>query len=125
MKKIILLILLISSHIFGFKSDVKKIFAIGIFNEKGLGENIQNVVKTNNDYNGTCYTKIYLWGTNFKTTPKVLIGSSIGKYVKSKPIYNKKVLIGKVMTFKHTNVTKGKLKVYYRQKLYDARVFIK
>ena len=125
MKKVILSILLISAHLFGFKSDVKQIFAIGVFNQNGIGENIQNVKKTKKDYNGICFTKIYLKGNNFNIKPKVMIGDSIGKFVEAKPVFNKKILIGKIITFKHTNVTNGLLKVYFRKKLFDARVYIR
>ncbi|XOB62756.1 hypothetical protein ACMC56_02850 [Campylobacterota bacterium DY0563] len=125
MKNIILLILLSSIQLFAFKSDVKQIFAFTIYDEKGHGENIQNIRKTVNDYNGICFTKIFLRGSNLNIKPKVMIGNSKGKYVDSKPVYKNKIMIGKIMTYKHLGVDEGLLKIIFRKKLYDARVYVK
>ncbi len=125
MKNIILLILLSSVQLFAFKTDVKQIFAFAIYDENGSGENIQNTRKTQKNYNGVCFTKIYLRGNNLNIKPKVLIGNLKGKYIDYKPIYKNKIMIGKIMTYKHIAVTEGLLKIIFRKKLYDARVYIK
>lgn len=125
MKKFILLLILFSSFLFAFNSNIKGAYAVGIFDEKGNGENIQHVRKTKNDYNGICYTKIFVVGNSFKQKPKVTIGNSIGHYQSSKPIYNRKIKIGEVMLFKHFAVSNGNIKVSFKNKLYDAKVFVK
>lgn len=125
MKKTILLIYILSFPLFAFNTDVKQVFAVAIFDKNKNSENIQHTRETKNDYNGTCYTKVYIRGNNFSIKPEVYINDSKGKYISSEPVYNKKILIGKIMTFEHKNVKQGLLKVFFRKKLMDARVYIR
>lgn len=127
MKKVILLLttlFLVTS--FAFSTNIKGAYAIGIFDEKGNGENVQNSRITKNDYNGTCYTKVFVIGNSFKIKPNVTIGNSIGHYQSTKPIYNNsKIKVGEVMVFKHYNVSKGHIKIEFREKILDTKVFVK
>ena len=126
MKKIILLLTIFFTSLYSYKTDVKAIFAIGIFNENGSGENIQHLRKTESDYNGTCYTKIFVYGTSLSIKPEVSIGSSKGYFQKSTSIYDKrKIKIGEEMLFKHYNVSNGLIKVTFRNKLFDSKVYVK
>jgi len=126
MKKLILLFILTLTQLFSYSTNVKAAYAIGIFDESGNGENIQHVRKTKSDYNNTCFTKVFVVGTMLKIKPKVLIGDSKGHYQSSKPIYNnRKIKIGEVLIYKHFAVKKGYLKVIFRNKLYDSKVYVK
>lgn len=129
MKKIrdILILLLLSNlSLFAYSSNVTNAYAIGVFDEKGNGENIQHVRKTKNDYNGTCYSKIVVFGRLLAQTPDVRIGTSKGHFVKSSPVYNKKkIKIAQELTFKHYGVTKGYFEVRISNRLYDGKVFVK
>lgn len=125
MKTIIFLISLLSIQLFAFNSEVKSAFAIGIFDSDGTGENIQHTKETKRDYNGTCYTKVYIQGRRFNMLPKVMIGSSLGHFESSEPIFKNKIQIGEVLLFKHYAVDKGILKVFFRKKLFDSRVYVK
>ena len=127
MKKFILLLIFILTPLFSYSTKVTGAYAIGIFDEKGNGENVQHVRKTEADYNGTCYTKVYIIGNSFNLKPVVKIGNSRGHYQSSKPIYEKvrKIKIGEVMTFKHYAVTKGHIYVSFKGKLYDRKVYVK
>jgi len=123
---IILILLSAIIQLNAYNSKINSAYAIAIFHENKKGENIQHVRKTKDDYNGTCYSKIVVFGkvTNAKTSVK--IGDSIGVFVKATPIYNKyKIRIAQEQTFKHYNVTKGYIEVRVNQKLYDSKVFIK
>lgn len=101
-------------------------YAIGIFNEKGYGENIQHSKKTKNDYNGICYSKVVLFTRHIKDIPKVNIGNSKGHIINRKAIYNKeKIKIGEELTYKHFNVKSGYIEVRVANKLLDSKVFIK
>ena len=125
MKKIILLLTLFLTSL-NFASSIKNAYAIGIFDSKGNGENIQHLKRTKADYNGVCYSKIFVLGTNLRTKPQVKIGNSTGHFLNSKPIYNKsKIKIGEVMVYKHYTVTKGLLRVTLKNKLFDSKVFVK
>lgn len=125
MKNIILTALFISS-LFSNISDIKNAVAIGIFDKNGNGENIQYLRKTKNNYDGVCYSKIAVFGNLGESEVEVKIGNSIGHYEKDIPIYNKqKILIGKEITFKHYNISKGYLEVRIDDKLFDSKVFIK
>lgn len=125
MKKIILLLTLLLATYINAK-NITGAYAIGIFDSFGNGENIQNARKTRADYNNTCYTKIFVIGTILRTKPEVKIGNSIGHFQSSKPIYNKsKIKIGEVMIFKHYAVSSGLIRVTYRNRLFDSKVFVK
>ncbi len=128
MKKFILLLIFILSPLFSYNTSVTAIYAIGIFNASGNGENVQHLKKTKADYNGICYTKVFVVGNAFNTKPEVRIGNSIGTYQSTKPIYSnntKKIKIGEVMVFKHFNVTKGLIKVSFKNRVFDSKVYVK
>lgn len=126
MKKILLLMMILLNSLFAYKANIQGIYAVGIFNEAGSGENIQHVRKTKADYNGTCYTKIFVYGNIFNTKPEVSIGNSLGYYVKSTPIYDKlNIKIGEELLYKHYNVTNGLIRVTLRDRVYDSKVFVK
>ena len=128
MKKFILLLIFILSPLFSYNTSVTAIYAIGIFNSAGKGENVQHLRKTKIDYTGTCYTKIFVVGNAFNSKPEVRIGNSIGTYQSSKPIYSentRKIKIGEVMVFKHLNVSKGLIKVSFKNRIYDSKVYVK
>jgi len=126
MKKFILLLFIILSPIFAYNSKVTAGYAIGIFDASGNGENVQHVKKTKANYNGTCFTKVFIVGKFYNIKPVVKIGNSIGHHQSSKPIYgNRKLKIGEVLLFKHYNVTKGHIKVMFKNKLFDSKVYVK
>ncbi|MDY0051328.1 MAG: hypothetical protein RBR65_02200 [Aliarcobacter sp.] len=126
MKKIILLILTITLSLFAFNSKIEASYAIGIFDEYKNGENIQHKRISVNNYNGTCYSKIVIFGNISNAKIEVKIGNSLGFFENSTSIYNKyKIKIGEEMTFKHYNIDKGYFEVRINNKLYDTKVFIK
>lgn len=125
-KHILILLFIFNLSLFAFSSKVSNSYAIGIFDEQGQGENVQHTRKTKNDYNGTCFSKIVVFGRLLGQTPDVRIGSSKGHFVKSIPIYNKKkIKIANELTFKHYAVSKGYFEVRISGKLYDGKVFVK
>lgn len=126
MKKLVLLSSLFLIELFAYSSNVKAAYAIGIFDSSGNGENIQHIRTTQNDYNGTCYSKVFVVGNSFKVKPTVKIGNSIGHYESSEPIYNiRNLKIGEVMLFKHYGVTNGYIKVMLKDKILESKTFIK
>ena len=126
MKKIIYFLLLSLISLYAFNSNIQASYAIGIFDEYGNGENIQHKKTTDNDYNGTCYSKIVIFGNYFNSNIQVKIGESTGHLENSISIYNKKkIKIGEELTFKHFNVKKGYFEVKIDNKIYDSKVFIK
>ncbi len=126
MKKYILAILFFTTSILSYSSEIKNAYAIGIFDENGNGENIQHTRKTKNDYNGICYTKIFVLANSFQTNPKVSIGNSTGHFEKTESIYNNKnIKIGEVLTFKHFGVSKGYIKISLYNRVFDWKVFVK
>lgn len=125
-KHILILFLLLNLSLFAYSSKVTAAYAIGVFDTQGNGENIQHVRKTKNDYNGTCYSKIVVFGKLLGQTPKVKIGNSKGHYMKSIPIYNRnKIKIAQEITYKHYNLKSGYFEVRVGQKLFDTKVFVK
>jgi hypothetical protein len=125
MKKIFILFIIAFTSVYAYKSNIKGIYAVGIFDAQGRGENIQHKRKTKNDYNGICYTKIFLYGNAFNVKPEVSIGNSIGHYVNAKPIYDKRnIKIGEELTYKHLNVQNGLLKVTLRNRIFDSKVYV-
>ena len=129
MKKIFIiltLLLLTLTNLNAYSSKIKSAHAIGVFHQNGKGENIQHVRETKQNYNGTCYSKIVIFGTFNQVKVDVKIGNSTGTFYKSIPIYNKqKIKIAQEQTFIHKNVTKGYLEVRVNNKLYDSKVFVK
>ncbi len=125
MKKIAIISLFLFTFIYG-KSLPRGIYAIAIFDEKGIGENVQHTRKTKNDYNGICYTKIFILGELFHSNPEVTIGTSRGHYQSRIPIFNnKKIKIGEELLYKHYNVKKGYIEVSLYGKIYDTKVYVK
>ncbi|MFY9073624.1 hypothetical protein OZZ08_01600 [Malaciobacter mytili] len=128
MKKLILIkvVLSIFFTLYANSTNIRQARAIGIFDENGNGENIQHVRKTKNDYNGTCFTKVSVFGNFYYTTPNVYIGNSKGYLQKEESIFNKnKIKIGTTLLYKHYNVTNGYIKVSIDNKTYDSKVFVK
>jgi hypothetical protein len=125
MKKFILLLFLMKINLFA--SDIQAAYAIGIFHENGLGENIQHKRVTEQDYNGICFSKIVIFGNySLHSRIDVKVGDSLGYYVSKIPIYNNyKIKIGDELTFKHNNISKGYFEVKIDGKLYDTKVLIK
>ncbi|RXJ85750.1 hypothetical protein [Arcobacter cloacae] len=127
MKKFILTLFLTISNLFSFDSNIQGSYAIGVFHENGTGENIQHKKITQDDYNGTCFSKIVIFGDISNNSKiEVKIGNSLGYIQNQIPIYNKnKIKIGTEITFIHYNVDKGYFEIKIDNKLYDSKVFIK
>lgn len=126
MKKLILTILITSLNLFALSPNIQKAFAIGIFHENGRGEKIQNLKVTDENYEGTCFSKIAVLGKIENKNIKVRIGDSLGYFQNSAPIYNiQNILIGYELTFIHYNVSKGLFEVSIDGRIYDSKVFVK
>ena len=126
MKKIILILITFVITLFAYNSKIEAAYAIGIFDEKGDGENIQHKRITNKDYNNICYSRIVVFGNIPHARVQVKIGNSLGHFEKSIFVYNKhKIKIAEEITFKHYTVEKGYFEVRINNKLYDTKVFIK
>lgn len=126
MKKLIYFLLINTFTLFAFESKIQASYAIGIFDEKGNGENIQHKKITSNDYNDICYSKIVIFGNFVNSKIEVKIGNSLGHYENSIPVYNKqKIKIGEELTFKHYSIQKGYFEIKIDDKLYDTKVFVK
>lgn len=127
MKKFILITLLLISKLFSFDSNIQGAYAVGIFHENGSGENIQHKRITEQNYNGTCFSKIVIFGKYGNHSKiEVKIGDSLGYYQSKIPIINEfKIKIGDELTFKHYNISKGYFQIYINNKLYDTKVLIK
>ena len=127
MKKFLLLTLLSFSHLFSFDSDIRSAVAVGVYHENGNGENVQHKKITDDDYNGTCFSKIVIFGYySNNSNIEVKIGNSIGHFQRKIPIFNDfKIKIGDELTFKHYNISKGYFQVKINNKLYDTKVFVK
>jgi hypothetical protein len=126
MRKYIYLFFISIVTLFGFESEIQASYAVGIFDEKGNGENIQHKRITQNDYNDTCYSKIVIFGNSNNLNIQVKIGDSLGHFEKSISLYNKyKIKIGEEITFKHYNIQKGYFEIKIDNKLYDTKVFIR
>ena len=126
MKKFILILLVLNLNLLALPSSIQASYAIGVFHENGNGENIQHKKITDQDYNGTCFSKIVVFGTTKNKNIQVKIGNALGHFEKSISIYNKyKIEIGEEITFKHYNVSKGYFEVKIDNKIYDTKVFVK
>ncbi len=126
MKKFILISLLINLNLFALSSDIQKAIATGVFHANGRGEKVQHVTTTEENYDGTCYSKIAVFGKIDNKNIKVRIGDSLGYFQNSIPIYNiQNILIGYELTFLHYNVTKGLFEVSIDGRIYDSKVFVK
>ena len=108
------------------KEKTLQAFAIAIFDKNGNGENIQHLRFSKNDYNGTCFSKIVVFGNVNVKDITVKIGNSFGHYLNSRPIYSKsKLLIANEITFKHFAITKGYFEIKINDKIFDTKVYIK
>lgn len=128
MKKLITLLFIINLNLFALPlDDIKEAFAVGIFHSNGSGEKVQNKKITEDNYDGTCYSKIAILGKlGNHLNIKIRIGSSIGTYQIKSPIYNaKNILIGYELTFLHEDVTSGILEVSIDGRIYDSKLFVK
>ncbi|MGA1932071.1 hypothetical protein ACH5BF_05050 [Arcobacter sp. YIC-464] len=124
MNRILLLTLLINLNF--IEAAEIKAYAIGIFDKKGNGENIQHTRKSKNDYNGICYSKVILFSKYQKVNVEVEIGNSKGHFEKSISIFNKnKIKIAEELTFKHYSLKNGYFKVKVNGVLKDSKVYIK
>lgn len=124
MKKTILIYLIFLIPNFLFSQTLS--YAIGIFDENGNGENIQQKRVTSNDYNGVCYSKIVIIGNYKNEEVEVKIGNSIGHFQNSIPIFNKqKIKIADELTFKHYTITKGYFEVKINGNILDTKVYVK
>ena len=120
MGKYLLFLFILISNLFSYSSNIQSSYAIGIFDEKGNGENIQHKTKTLEDYNGICFSKIVVFGFLSNNKIEVKIGNSIGHLQNSISIYNKqKIKIAEELTFKHYDISKGYFEIRIDEKLYD------
>ena len=62
MKKLILISFLINLNLFALSSDIKEALAVGVFHEDGTGEKVQHKRITDENYDGTCFSKIVVIG---------------------------------------------------------------
>jgi hypothetical protein len=126
MGKYLLFLFIFTLNLFSYTSNIQSSYAIGIFDEKGNGENIQHKTKTLEDYNGICFSKIVVFGFLSNNKIEVKIGNSIGHLQNSISIYNKqKIKIAEELTFKHYDISKGYFEIRIDEKLYDSKVFVK
>jgi hypothetical protein len=126
MKKLILISFLINLNLFALSSDIKEALAVGVFHENGAGEKVQRKKITDENYNGTCFSKIVVLGKIENKNIKVRIGDSLGYIQNTAPVYNvQKILIGHEITFLHYNITQGLFEVSIDGKIYDSKVFVK
>ncbi|QKF74035.1 hypothetical protein AFAEC_1883 [Aliarcobacter faecis] len=126
-KLIGIIFLLFSFFSNSYSDDIYKAFAVAIYDENKMGENIQHKTTTQNDYNGICYVKIAIFGKISNNSKiEVNIGNSIGNFQEKIPITNNKnIVIGYEYSFKFYTVTKGHIEVKVDNKLYDSKVFVK
>ena len=126
MKKFILILLIASLNVFAMAPDIQASYAIGVFHEDGSGEKVQNKKITEDNYEGTCFSKIVILVKSQNKNIQVRIGSSLGYIQNSAPVYNvQNIKIGEELTFMHYNVSKGYFEVKIDGKIYDSKVFVK
>lgn len=125
MKTLILFILFFTLNLHAYSSNVINAYAVSIMDENFIEENVQAKRKTSKDYNGLCYSKIYIFGNYFHETPSVKIGNSIGSVYKERTIVKNGLNIGKEIIFRHLTITKGYFQVRFGNKLLDGKVFVK
>ena len=80
MKKYILILIITISQLFAISANIESSFATGIFHENGTGEKIQHKRVTDEDYQGTCYSKIAVLGKIQHKNIQVKIGDSLGYF---------------------------------------------
>lgn len=111
--------------LFAYQTKLINGYAVSIYDEKMIEENIQSKRNTKKDYNGICYTKVYIFGKILhQGHTKVKIGNAIGHKIKEEVIHKNRLIIGKMITFKHYGVSKGYLEVYFNDKLLDSKTLI-
>ena len=126
MKKFILILFIATSNLVSMPSDIHASYAIGVFHENGMGEKVQNKKITEDNYEGTCFSKIVVLGKIQDNNIQVRIGDSLGYIQSSVPVYNvQNIKIGEELTFMHYNVSKGYFEVKIDGKIYDSKVFVK
>ena len=119
------IVVLLFSSLFAMPSKLVNAYAVAIYDKHHIEENIQSKRKTKKDYNGVCYTKVYIFGKVLhQMNIKVKIGQTLGHQIKIQPIHKNRLLIGKAITFKHYGVSKGYLEVYVNGKLKDGKTFV-
>lgn len=109
----------------GYSSNPINAYAVSVLDASFKEEKIQGIHKTQHDYNGVAYVKIYAFGTFLHEQPHVNIGTSQGQLIEKKPIIKNKLLIGYEMLFKHSTVQSGYLEVYIGNKLFNRSVYVK
>lgn len=125
MKKLIFIPLLLSNLLFAYSSNVVNGYAVAMLDHRMVEENVQAKRKTDKDYNGYCFSKVYIFGKLFHEKPKVTIGNSQGHIIKERSIIKNGKIVGKEYIFQHMTVTKGYLKLKYSGKILDSKVFVK
>lgn len=126
MKKILFCFGIFTLSAYAYTSKIINGYAVSIYDEKMVEENIQAKRKSKKDYQGICYTKVYIFGKVLNNgNTKVMIGNSIGHKIKENPIHKNRLIIGKEIIFKHYTVSKGYLKLYFDGKLLDTKTYIK
>lgn len=125
MKKIILITVSFATLLSAFTTKVVNGYAVSVYDENKIEENIQAKRTTQKDYNGICYSKIYIFGKILDGHTKVLIGKSLGHKVEEHAIHKNHLIVGKEMIFKHYGVTKGYFHVYFNNDLLDMKTFVK
>ncbi|MBP9490959.1 MAG: hypothetical protein KBE77_05880 [Aliarcobacter sp.] len=126
MKKLILTILITTLNLLAMTPPIQASYAIGVFHENGSGEKVQHKKITEENYDGTCFSKIVVLGKIQNRNIQVRIGDSLGYFQNSAPVYNaKNIKIGEELTFMHYNVSKGYFEVKIDGRIYDSKVFVK
>ena len=126
MKKFILILFIATSNLFPMPSDIQASYAIGVFHENGMGEKVQNKKITEDNYEGTCFSKIVVLGKIQDNNIQVRIGDSLGYMENTTNVYNiQNIKIGTEITFRHYNVSNGYFEVKIDGRIYDYKVFVK
>ena len=126
MKKFILILFIATSNLFSMPSDIQASYAIGVFHENGMGEKVQNKKITEDNYEGTCFSKIVVLGKIQDNNIQVRIGDSLGYMENTTNVYNiQNIKIGTEITFRHYNISNGYFEVKIDGRIYDYKVFVK
>lgn len=108
------------------QSKLINAYAVSIYDAQMIEENIQSKRTTKKDYEGICFTKIYVFGKVLhQGNITVKIGNTIGHKVEEQAIHKNRLIIGKSILFKHYGVSKGYLQVFLNGKLKDSKTFIR
>lgn len=123
MKNILILALFVNICI--ADSRVYGAFALAIYDKNMNKEEIQNKRETTKNYQGICFSEVFINYTKNNPNVKVTIGNSIGHEIFSKAIYKNNIKVGKIIRFKHYAVDKGYLSVKINNQIFSKRIFIK